>query len=132
MFCCSFGEEGKDNFAYVTGLFTNKLYKVSLTTNQVVAEVLVGIGPEGMCIAGNTLYVANTGNYPNYSPSTVSVIDLNTFAVAASIPVEMNAQIVLHLFLPSALKFRPADGDPRPAKRKCWAQRRPGPRIQIR
>ncbi len=84
----------KDNFAYVTGLFTNKLYKVSLTTNQVVAEVLVGIGPEGMCIAGNTLYVANTGNYPNYSPSTVSVIDLNTFAVAASIPVEMNAQFL--------------------------------------
>lgn len=84
------------NYAYVTGLFTNMVYKIDLNSNQVVDEVSVGLGPEGMCFAGNNLYVANTGNYPNYSPSTVSVIDLNDFSVITTIPVDTNPQFLTY------------------------------------
>jgi len=84
------------DFAYVTGLFTNKVYKVSLLTDQVTNSISVGLGPEGMCVADNKLYVANTGNYPNYTPSTVSVINLDSFSILDTIPVEMNPQYLAY------------------------------------
>ena len=68
------------DYLYVTGLFTNKLYKVSLLTNNVVSSLNVGIAPEGLCSDGSRLYVCNTGGYQfNYSDSSISVIDLNSF-----------------------------------------------------
>ena len=81
------------DYLYVTGLFTNKLYKVSLLTNNVVSSLNVGIAPEGLCSDGSRLYVCNTGGYQfNYSDSSISVIDLNSFSVIETIPVWTNPQ----------------------------------------
>ena len=51
----------------------------------------VGYQPEEMVIAGNKLYVANSGGYrvPNYD-RTVSVIDLTTFTEIKKIDVAIN------------------------------------------
>ena len=65
--------------------------KVDIETLQVVGECAVGYQPEEMVIAGDKLYVANSGGYrvPNYD-RTVSVIDLNTFTVKKTIDVAIN------------------------------------------
>ncbi len=54
--------------------------KVDTATMQVVDSCAVGYQPEEMVVAGDKLYVANSGGYrvPNYD-KTVSVIDLKTF-----------------------------------------------------
>jgi YVTN family beta-propeller protein len=81
---------------YVTGLFTNKVYKVDKSTHAVVGNVNVGIAPEALCIYAGKLYVTNTGGYQNnYAGSSVSVIDLATFAVTATIPVSANPQYII-------------------------------------
>ncbi|MDD2229388.1 MAG: T9SS type A sorting domain-containing protein [Candidatus Cloacimonetes bacterium] len=82
-----------NNYLYVTGLFTDKVYKVSLQSNTVVAELNVGVSPEGMAVLNNKLYVCNTGGYASgYASSSVSVIDLSSFSVIATIPVWKNPQ----------------------------------------
>ncbi len=65
--------------------------KVDTETLQVVGECAVGYQPEEMVIAGDKLYVANSGGYrvPNYD-RTVSVIDLNTFKVIKTIDIAIN------------------------------------------
>ncbi len=84
------------NYAYVSGLFTNKVYKINLTTDQVEASCTVGTAPEGLCILDNKLFVANTGVvYPNYNPGTVSVIDLETFTEQSVIPVHLDPQYLV-------------------------------------
>ena len=81
------------NYAYVTGLFTSKVYKINLDTDIVENEVTVGISPQGMVIYENKLYVANTGyQYPSYGQGTVSVVNLNLFEVEKTIEVGMNPQ----------------------------------------
>jgi hypothetical protein len=52
------------------------------------------VSPEGLCISGRELYVANSGfEGPGmYVPGTVSVIDLDTDLVEATVPVGLNAQ----------------------------------------
>ena len=82
-----------NNFAYVTGLFTNKVYKINLTTNLVEGSCAVGTAPEGMLIFNNKLYVANCYLvYPNYEDASLSVIDLSSFTVATTIPVAKDPQ----------------------------------------
>jgi len=81
------------NYAYVTGLFTSKVYKINLDTDIVEDEINVGISPEGMAIYENKLYVANTGyQYPSYGQGTVSVVNLDLFEVEKTIDVGMNPQ----------------------------------------
>jgi len=81
------------NYAYVTGLFTSKVYKINLDTDIVEDEINVGISPEGMVIYGNKLYVADTGyQYPSYGQGTVSVVNLDFFEVDKTIDVGMNPQ----------------------------------------
>jgi DNA-binding beta-propeller fold protein YncE len=65
--------------------------KVDPATLKVVAECTVGYQPEEMAIAGDKLYVANSGGYrvPNYD-RTVSVIDLDTFTEVKKIDVAIN------------------------------------------
>ena len=65
--------------------------KVDTETLQVVGECIVGYQPEEMVIAGDKLYVANSGGYraPNYD-RTVSVIDLNSFTEIKKIDVAIN------------------------------------------
>ena len=81
------------DFLYVTGLFTDKAYKISLQSNSVTGTLAVGTAPEGLCSDGERLYVCNTGGYANnYAGSSISVIDLDTFAVEATVPVWTNPQ----------------------------------------
>ena len=80
----------KDGYAYVSSYAgpvlidpnarLGEVVKIDTATLQVVGSCTVGYQPEEMVIAGNKLYVANSGGYrvPNYD-NTVSVIDLETF-----------------------------------------------------
>jgi hypothetical protein len=86
------------DYLYVTGLFTNKVYKISLLSNSVVGALDVGTSPEGLCSDGQHLYVCNTGGYANnYANSSVSVIELDSFTLEDTVPVASNPQyIVIH------------------------------------
>lgn len=91
----------KDKFAYVSSYAgpvqidpnarLGYVAKIDTTTLKVVGECTVGYQPEELVIAGNKLYVANSGGYrvPNYD-RTVSVIDLNTFTEIKKIDVAIN------------------------------------------
>ena len=82
-------------YMYVSGLFSGKVYKVDTLSGTVVSSVNVGIAPEGMHVLGNRLYVCNAGDYANaYAGSSVSVIDLESFSVVATIPVAANPQYI--------------------------------------
>lgn len=76
--------------AYVS-CFDGTVVRFDTATLAVEASVAVGPNPEGVCIANGNLYVANTGGYnaPNYG-TTVSVVDLGTFAVTKNINVALN------------------------------------------
>ncbi len=76
--------------AYVS-CFDGTVVRFDTATLAVEATVTVGPNPEGVCVANGKLYVANTGGYnaPNYG-TTVSVIDMATFAVIKNITVAMN------------------------------------------
>ena len=65
--------------------------KVDTATFEVVDRCLVGFQPDELEIAGNKIYVANSGGYmsPNYE-STVSVIDLPSFTETKRIEVAPN------------------------------------------
>ena len=64
-------------------------------TLRVLDTVHVGFQPDELAVVGRKLYVANSGGYmvPNYE-NTVSVIDLDEWALVASIPVACNLQRV--------------------------------------
>ena len=68
-----------------------KVVEVDTTSLKITREVVVGYQPEEMVITGRKLYVANSGGYryPNYD-TTVSVVDLRTFAVDHTIDVAIN------------------------------------------
>ena len=70
--------------------------KFDTATLQPVDTCYVGFQPDGLAIAGNTLYVANSGGYrvPNYE-NTLSVIDLHSFRETKRIEVAVNLQYVL-------------------------------------
>ena len=65
--------------------------KIDTATLQILDSCTVGYQPEEMVIAGNKLYVANSGGYrvPKYD-NTVSVIDLNNFKEIKKITVAIN------------------------------------------
>jgi YVTN family beta-propeller protein len=65
--------------------------RVDTATFQVIDRCLVGFQPDELEVAGNKLYVANSGGYmfPNYE-NTLSVIDLSTFTETKRIEVLPN------------------------------------------
>jgi len=82
-------------FLYVTGLFSNRLYKISLNSYTVVDYITVGVAPEAVMASGGKLYVSNTGGYQSdYANSSISVVDLATFTVVKTIPVWNNPQYI--------------------------------------
>nr|MDK2850725.1 hypothetical protein [Candidatus Cloacimonadota bacterium] len=82
-----------DGYLYISGLFTSKVYKMDAFNGIVHAEVNVGFAPEALVIAGNKLYVSNSGNYAqNYVGSSVSVIDLESFETINLIETGLNPQ----------------------------------------
>ncbi len=91
----------KDRYAYVSSYAgpvqidpnarLGYVAKVDTVTLSVVGTCTVGYQPDEMVVAGNKLYVANSGGYrvPNYD-RTVSVIDLDTFEEIKKIDVAIN------------------------------------------
>lgn len=65
--------------------------EIDTATLSITRKVDVGRQPEELAVVGNKLYVANSGGYspPNYE-TTISVIDLNTFAETKQIEVAPN------------------------------------------
>lgn len=86
------------NQLYVSGLFSNKVYRLDVSSGTVTGNVSVGYAPEGLHITNNKLYVTNTGDYSqNYLGSSVSVIDLDSFSVIKTIPMHANPQYLSSL-----------------------------------
>ena len=65
--------------------------KVDTATLQIVATCLAGFQPDGLGVANEKIYVANSGGYmfPNYE-NTVSVIDIASFKEIKRIEVAIN------------------------------------------
>ena len=65
--------------------------RIDIDRMEITSTCPVGYQPEGMAIYDGRLYVANSGGYraPNYD-NTVSVIDLETFAISTTIEVGLN------------------------------------------
>jgi DNA-binding beta-propeller fold protein YncE len=65
--------------------------EIDTTTMAITRRVEVGRQPEELAVVDGKLYVANSGGYspPNYE-RTVSVVDLNSFAVVNKIDVAPN------------------------------------------
>ena len=82
------------DFAYVTGGLINKVYKIDLATDEVTGSVDVGGNPAGMAVLNGKLYVGNTDYANYYANCSVSIIDLNSFTVTATIPTEVNPQFL--------------------------------------
>ena len=85
-----------DDHLYVTGLFTNKVYKISLASGSVVASLDVGEAPQGLATYENYLFVTNTGGYQNdFAGSSLSVINLSDFSIHATIDLWTNPQFAI-------------------------------------
>lgn len=80
--------------AYVS-CFDGHVVRVDTASLSIDGEVRAGANPDGMCVSGDKLYVANTGGYnaPDYG-HTVSVVDLTSFAVSGEIEVALNPTVV--------------------------------------
>ncbi|WP_345951902.1 DUF5074 domain-containing protein [Mucilaginibacter sp. PAMB04274] len=67
--------------------------QIDTTTLLIERRVTVGRQPEEMAVAGNKLYVANSGGYspPNYE-RTISVVDIDTFTEVKRIEVDINLE----------------------------------------
>ena len=67
------------------------IYQIDTLSLSITGQVTVGYQPEEMEIAGDSLYVANSGGYraPDYD-NTLSVVDLNELRQVRQIPVGIN------------------------------------------
>lgn len=84
-----------DGLAFVSGLISQNVLKVDLTTNTVIDSFDAGIGATGIIIANDKVYVSNTGYdavTSTYAPGTVTVYDIASSAVVATVPVATNPQ----------------------------------------
>lgn len=79
-----------NNFAYVS-CTDGSIICIDTTTLEIAETLQAGMNPEGICIAKNKLYVANSGgmNYPNYN-NTVSIFDLSNHQLIKEIEVPLN------------------------------------------
>jgi len=84
----------KDSSAgYVTSLLTDKVIKFNPSTRTVIKTITVGSKPEGIAGVNGKLYVANSGfGYDN----TISVIDMATDNVTATLKVGLNPRVVVN------------------------------------
>lgn len=78
------------NKVYVSS-YDNTVTRIDTTTLNIDGSVIVGRNPEQLCVAGDKLYVTNSGglDFPNFD-NTVSVIDLSTFTETTKITVGLN------------------------------------------
>jgi sugar lactone lactonase YvrE len=84
-----------DDVAFVSALISQNVFKVDLTTNTVIDSFDAGVGATGIVLSNDKVYVSNTGYIPttnSYEPGTVTVYDIATEAVVATVPVATNPQ----------------------------------------
>ena len=83
------------NKVYVS-CYDGSVVKIDTATLAIDEIAYAGSNPEGICVANNKLYVANSGglNFPDYG-ETVSVFDLNTFSHIKDIDVNPNPYTLL-------------------------------------
>jgi YVTN family beta-propeller protein len=82
-----------ENTAYVTSLNLDQVAKLDLQTKTVTTRINVGRKPEGLREANGKLFVANSG-FGN--DKTVSVIDMASDMVIATLQVGLNPRVVLN------------------------------------
>ena len=77
----------------VSGLIANGVYVYDVVTGDSLDFIATGVAPAGIQILDGKAYVACSGGWQNnYTPSTVSVIDLTTLTQVQSIDVLLNPQ----------------------------------------
>ena len=84
-----------DTIAYVTNFNVNTVSVVNVIAREVTDTIEVGIGPEGVAVVGNKVYVTNTEwdtLTGTYGQGTVSVIESTTDSVVKVINVGINPQ----------------------------------------
>ncbi|HNX22281.1 MAG TPA: YncE family protein [Bacteroidales bacterium] len=80
--------------AYVS-CFDGTVVRIDTTTLLPDGSVSVGLNPEGICVANNKLYVANSGGLSSpITSNTVSVVDLNTYTEIKRIVVATGPRIL--------------------------------------
>lgn len=68
-----------------------KVVEIDTASLSITREVAVGRQPDGVAVANNKLYVANSGGYnPNAYERTLSVIDIPSFQEIKRLDVEIN------------------------------------------
>jgi hypothetical protein len=70
--------------AYVTALYSDKIYKVDLSSNTVTGSITIGSGTEGIAVSGDTAYVAKNLNADFSSGNEIAVVDTKTDQVTAT------------------------------------------------
>ncbi len=84
-----------DSIAYVTDFNIDSVSVVNVNTRKVIDTIPVGIGPEGIALVGDKVYVTNTEwdtVTGTYGQGTVSVIETATDSVTKVIDVGTNPQ----------------------------------------
>jgi len=73
-----------------------KVVEIDTATLTINREAVVGRQPDGVAVANNKLYVANSGGYnPNAYERTLSIIDLTTFKELKRLDIEINLHRVM-------------------------------------
>jgi len=78
---------------YIT-LFDGHVAQLDTTSLLIEKTIAVGSNPEGIAVANNKLYVANSGGLGSVNDSTISVIDPVSFSVVGTIKVVINPVII--------------------------------------
>jgi YVTN family beta-propeller protein len=80
------------NRAYVTNWLANSISVVDLEEGEEINTIDIGIAPEGILVVDNTAYVCNSGGYPSYTNSSISIIDVTTDSITKTLEMLANPQ----------------------------------------
>jgi len=78
---------------YIT-LFDGHVAQLDTTSLLIEKTISVGSNPDGIVVANNKIYVANTGGLAVKKDSTISVIDPVSFTVTKNIKVVINPSVI--------------------------------------
>ncbi len=98
----SFQYVGNGMAAVTDGSLDGSVKWIDLSTNTIVSATPVGLGPEGMCVFGDRLYVCNSGGWD--IDNRVTVIDIPSQSVLTNVtvadrPVEIQADVIGNLWV---------------------------------
>jgi len=82
-----------DNKAYISCLYTNSVKAVDVSSQKVIKDIPVGVGPMGVAVTSKKAYVCNSAYdfaSNSYGKGTVSVIDSSTDTVTKTLDVGIN------------------------------------------